>query len=477
VVVLGHGLWTFGRHSSLTLRSPWSRDYGEGCVLGMAQLAAARGNYFPDLADYPYLVANYPPVFVAATALGQKAFGPSLFFPRLLALLATLALVAVLFRALRARLDAATALALAAVFAMPWFVTTWAALARVDTTAILFSLAGLALVLRRGVTKSAWPALVFFWLAFFTKQNALLAPAAVLLDLALAHDRRFLRACLAYVLPLALLLGLLVAATGGAAWQHLVPYTAAADYEPGRMAESYQQFAVIASPLLLLVAAALVLRPRAFLAAGDGRVLLLYFILNLAALSTIAKAGAAQNYFLEPWLATLLLAGHALRQLGDAEPVLREWRFAVLLVAAAVANYAYPALDRLPQALRAPQNAEEFRALTKMIRETPGDLLSENLSMLVVNRRPVLVEPFGVLLIARHGLLRTDRMVADCERGRFPLVVTEHRMWEIPGLGECLERRYQPIGDFGPYQALRPRPAIPGGAASLPPAPPLASRE
>lgn len=427
-------------------------------MLAMAQLLATRGSYFPDLADYPLLVANYPPVFIALTAAGQQAFGPSLLFPRLVGLAASLGIVAVLFALVR-RLadDAGVAAAVAVLFVMPWFVTTWAALARVDTLAILFSLAGLAVVLRRGVTRHAWPALPLFWLAFFTKQNALLAPAALLLDLALERDRRTPRAALAYGLPLAALLGALVLATHGAAWRHLVPYTAAADYEPGRMGESYLQFAVGAVPLLLLVLAALLRVPRAF-ATGTGRVLLFYFGLNLLALSTIAKAGAAQNYFLEPWAATLLLAAYSLRTLGERVPAVGRWRLAALLAAAAVANYAYPSLDRLPQALRAPHNAEEFVALTRLLRDTPGDVLSENLSLLVVNRRPVLVEPFGVLLLARHGFLATDRLVQDCERGRFPLVVVEHRMSEIPGFGECLERRYEPEADLGPYQALRPRP-------------------
>jgi len=456
--VLAHGAWGLARDATLTLRSPWSRDYGEGCVLGMAQLLAARGSYFPDLADYPLLVANYPPVFVSLVAAGQWAFGPSLFFPRLLGLAATLGLVAVLFSLLR-RLtgETAPAAALAGLFVLPWFVATWAALARVDTLAILLSLAGLGVVLRHGVARRAWPALPLLWLAFFTKQNALLVPAALLLDLAFARDRRALRAALAYGVPLAALFGALVAVTHGAAWRHLVPYTAAADYEPGRMAESYLQFAVGAAPLLLLILVALARVPRAF-AAGTGRVLLLYFAFNLLALSTIAKAGAAQNYFLEPWAATLLLAAFSLRVLGEAAPVLRAWRFAALLAAAVVAAYSYPSLHRLPQALRAPQNAREFATLTRMIRETPGDVLCENLSLLVLNRRPVLVEPFGVLLIARHGLLATDRLVRDCEAGRFPLVVSERRMTEIPGFGECLERRYQPVADLGPYQALRPRP-------------------
>jgi hypothetical protein len=459
-VVLAHGAWTFARQATWVLSSPWSRDYGEGCTLAMARLLAERGNYFPDLADYPFLVANYPPVFLSLVAAGQRVLGPSLFFPRLLAFLATLGLLAVLFVALRRLLGAAApALAFTLLFVMPWFVTTWAALARVDTTALLLSLAGITVVLGRGTGARAWPALVLFWLAFFTKQNAIVAPAAVLVHLALERDRRFPRALLAYALPLGALFGLLVLATRGGAWRHLVTYTAAASYEWGRMGESYLQLAVIAGPLLLLVAAGLALAPTAF-RDGEGRILLLYFGLSLATFATIAKAGAAQNYFLEPWLAIILLAARAYRALAERVAG-RGLGTAVLAAAAAVANYSYPSLDRLPHALRHPENAEEFVTLTRLVHETPGPVLSENLSLLVLDRRPVLLEPFGVELIAERGLIRPDRLVRDCEAGRFPLVVAEHRMWEIPGFGECLERRYEPVADLGPYQALRPRPSAP----------------
>ncbi|MFI5006991.1 MAG: hypothetical protein ACHQKZ_06100, partial [Solirubrobacterales bacterium] len=80
-----------------------------------------------------------------------------------------------------------------------------------------------------------------------------------------------------------------------------------------------------------------------------------------------------------------------------------------------------------------------------------------NLSILVVNRKPVLVEPFGLLQLSRRGYLRPDRVVHDCERGVFSLVVVEHRLREVAGLAECLEGRYDPWQDLGPYQALRPR--------------------
>jgi hypothetical protein len=463
--MLAYGAWVFLAHAGATLRSPWSGDYGEGCTLAMAQLLAERGNYFPDLADYPFFVANYPPAFLSLVALAQKALGPSLFVPRLMAFLATLGILAVLFDTLRLVLGArALALAFTVLFVMPWFVTTWAALARVDTTAILLSLAGLSIVLRRGTGAGAWPALPVFWLAFFTKQNALVAPAAVLLDLGLARDRRFGRVLAAYALPLVALFGLLVLATHGGAWRHLVVYTAASTYEWGRMGESYVQLAVIGGPLLLLAWAGEALEPAAF-RKRTGRILLLYFGLNLLAFATIAKAGAAQNYFIEPWLATVLLAAWALRCLRQSRPCALSFWPAWLAVAAATAHCAYPSLDRLPHELHHPENARAFMALDQLIRETPGPVLSENLSLLVLARRPVLLEPFGVTQLVRSGLLRTDRLVRDCEASLFPLVVVERRMWDVPGFGECLERRYEPLADLGRYLALQPRPVARAGIA------------
>jgi hypothetical protein len=455
--VLAHGAWTFCLHAAGPLRSPWSRDYGEGSVLAMAQLLASGRSYFVDLNDYPYLLGNYPPVFIGLTALTQIGLGPTLWAPRLIALLATLGALAAVFVILRRSLRSTPqALAFALVGAMPWFVTTWAALARVDTAAIFFSLAALAVVARRGVSAAAWPALPLSWLAFFTKHNALLAPAAVLLDMLVARDRRLPRVLTAWLLPLCLMFGLLVLATGGGAWRHLVTWTALADYEWDRMAVAYLQFGVIAAPLLALIAAAF-LTAREALLAFPGRLFAAYFALNVAGLATIAKAGAAQNYFIEPWLATILLAAFALRALSQRFPVVAAWWPAFVLAGAAVANYAYPSLDRMPVALRHPENAEEFVALTRLVRETPGPILSENMSVLVVNRRPVLLDPWGMEMLARKGVFRPGRLVGDCERGRFPLVVVEYRMPDIPGLGECLERRYEPIADLGPYHALRPR--------------------
>ena len=111
----------------------------------------------------------------------------------------------------------------------------------------------------------------------------------------------------------------------------------------------------------------------------------------------------------------------------------------------------------MPAALRRPENARDFVALTQLVRETRGDILSENMSVLVVNRRPVLFDAWGMEMLGRKGVFRAERVVRDCEIGRFALVVVEYRLSQIPGLGACLDRRYEPVADLGAYHALRPR--------------------
>jgi hypothetical protein len=451
--VLTHALVRFVGAAALYLRSPYSRDYGEGCVLMMVQLLHDRGSYFADLRDYPFVHGNYPPVFIALVWPFYAAFGPSLLAPRVLSLAATFGLAAVLFAFTR-RLagERVTGAAWAALALAPWFVQSWAPMGRVDMLALLLSVAGLWAA-ARGSRAWAFP---LFWAAFFTKQSALVAPAAVIVDALLdRHRRRFFGTSAGFALPLAALFGALAIATHGEAYRHLVPYTAAAEYEWARMAGSYLDLARVAWPLFTLIVAAFVGSHRTF-AQGPARLLLVYWLLSLLSLVTIAKAGAAQNYFIEPWLATVLLAAASLPALQArlASPLMTP---AALLLAASFAHYTSPEGRRVPAHIRHPEQAADFQQLWAVVARTPGPVLSENLAVLVLNGKPVLVEPFGMLLLAQKGLFDPTRLVHDCETGKFPLIVAEHRLERIPGFGACLETRYEPFQDLSTYRLFRPR--------------------
>ena len=95
--VLVHSAARFALKAWLYLRSPYSRDYGEGCILAMVQLLDERGTYFMDLHGYPYVHLNYPPVFPVLVWPLYRWLGPTLWVPRLVSVLATLGVVAAVY--------------------------------------------------------------------------------------------------------------------------------------------------------------------------------------------------------------------------------------------------------------------------------------------------------------------------------------------------------------------------------------------
>jgi hypothetical protein len=443
---LGHAAWLY-------LRSPYSRDYGEGCVLSLTQLLVERGNYFLPLEGRPLVHGIYPPVFLVLLWPFQALLGPTLLVPRLLSVVCTVLAVVAAALLLRGHGASRTlAVSFALLLPIPWFVQSWAPLARVDMLALLLSMAGLLVEqrtrAREGVLRYA--SFPLFWLAFFTKQSALLAPAAVALGWLAGREWGRLRRDLPVLaLPPLLAFAVLAAATGGQAWLHLGPYTAAADYDLELMLRSMRSFAVLSLPaigvgLLGLALARLPAVPAAWWALG------------LGSLVTLAKAGAAQNYMIEPWAATVVLAGISAQRLRDlAPPLERAWP-ALLLPAALGAALAGQDLARLPLPIRDPAKAYEFAELDRLVREAPGPVLSENLSALVLNGKPVEAEPFALLLLHRKGLWDPRPLVEDCRAARFALVVDEHRLREIPGLARCLDEVYLKFGTLGPYDVYRP---------------------
>ncbi len=474
--LLAFALWQFLFSSFRFLRSPFSPDYGEGQVLALIQRMVRDGTLFGDMQRYPMVLSNYAPVYMLVNAPGFQVFGPSLFQPRLISFLATLGIAGFLFALLRRRAGEPW---MAAGFALlvfaPWFVQTWAATARIDLLAQMLTMAGLLAFDRardRPGFRRDLPFLIFA-VGFYTRQTTLVAPAAAMASLLLdpARRRELPRAIAAFAVPVGGALLAMNIATRGQAWLHLFPYAAAAGYDLVHMARWYREFLLLSSPLVLLAIAGLLLQPWALLR-GPNLVLTLFWPTSLFALSTIAKEGAAQNYFIEPFLATVLLAGVALGALVEARPVARRLWPAVLLLAAVAATFVDRDLKRLPQPIRAPERARAFAELDEAVRTADGPILSENMSVLVVNERRVWVDPWAVMLLAKTGLWDPATLVGDCRRGMFALVVEEWRLRDIPGVPECLDESYVPWKELGPYQLYRPkRPPRPQETARAPSGP------
>jgi hypothetical protein len=459
--VLLLALWQFLAASFRFLRSPYSPDFGEGQVMALVQRVLWDGTLFGDMQRYPMVLSNYPPVYVLLNVPGFRLFGPSLLQPRLVSFLATLGIAGFLFALLRRRTgEPWMAGGFALLVFAPWFVQTWAATARIDLLAQMLTMAGL-LAFDRARDRPGFSRdvpFLLFAVGFYTRQTTLVAPAAAMASLLLdpARRRELPRALAAFAVPVLGALAAMNLATDGQAWLHLFPYAAAAGYDLAHMARWYRAFLLLCSPLVLLALAGLALQPRALLR-GPNLPIVLFWPTSLAALSTIAKEGAAQNYFIEPFVATVLAAGVALGALVEARPLARRLWPAVLLLAAAAGTFVDRDLKRLPQAIRAPERSRAFAELDEAVRKEDGPVLSENMSVLVVHGKRVWVDPWAVMLLAKTGIWDPATLAADCRRGMFALVVEEWRLRDVPGISECLDESYVPWKELGPYQLYRPK--------------------
>jgi hypothetical protein len=219
-------LLLFAGFNAALLAWPWQFDYDEGVNLhAAALLAGAQNIYLPNPPDH-FISAPYPPMLYLLSVPLIWLGGVHLAAPRVLLLLATLAvggLLVVLAR--RTGAGWPQALLPGALWLSISPVIIWATLYKQDMLGLAWGLAGLAVVLR-------WPdsrrhlrfAILFFAFAFFTKQSALAPAAAAVVWLFLRDRRAGLRFAGGLAAALAGGFLLLLAISRGGFWQHAITY-------------------------------------------------------------------------------------------------------------------------------------------------------------------------------------------------------------------------------------------------------------
>ena len=353
-VLVALNLGFFALHAAQVLRYPFPLDYGEGPLLAQIEQLrhgiSLRDLYGP-LDAPPYLVVNYPPVYLLLTWAASFLTGNVLLAGRLVSLAAALACAAALWAlvghgkrkmederntfslsAFGFRLSAFTFLALP-------IVREWAVLMRVDLLGVALGLWALV-VLQRGqndvspshqvikkLTSNLRPQRIQLIIAaallaasLFTKPSLVAAPCAALVFLMLRDWRRALE-----------LIGWLVL-FGGAALVVLVPGThfldhvllanvnawqadLAAGFWRGQLAIHWGLFAAGA------LGAVLLLRRRAATGWASVALPITYTLVGAIGAIGVGKVGAYLNYFLELYvgLVWLVAGGVAAGGWGDTE--------------------------------------------------------------------------------------------------------------------------------------------------------------
>lgn len=469
VVAFGY----FVLHSVAAIRFPFPLDYGEGPLLNQAKLlAAGRNIYRPDLTDYPYTVANYPPVYVTMLALASRVLGLSYAIGRAITMTAALMSATFIVLILHALTDDRMASAVGGMlfFAFP-YVIYWSSLARVDLVALAFSLAGILVIARWPYERgSPFVSALLMMGAVFTRQSYLLAaPLAVAGWLFLQSPRKAATFVLSLTTGTLVLFGFLNALTQGGIFFHTV--IANANYfSPSRLARYLLHFLLSSAPLLVIVLAELGSSTRR--RQNTSVLPLLYLLGGFLSTLTIGKVGSEVNYFLELVAALCLVTGVAVARWRQSSRT--PWVRPILFALLALQTVWLLRLSRLhthPTTLRF-QMQPEFETLQDLVQEEPGPILAdEYMSLLVVNERELLLQPFEFTRLADEGKWDQSRLIADIRARRFGLILisdqppvfseTLARSRWTPEMWGAIQEAYEPVRILAGTTLYRPPSSLP----------------
>lgn len=428
---------------------PFDVDQGEGYdawsgwLLDRGQLP-----YTPNTA-FPYYSSSYPPVWSYLVSLPMAWLGPGLAPARAVSALAALLAAVVVGTAARQRGASAVAgiLALLLFLGSPYvFHTT--PLARVNGTALLFSVLALR-AFEVPTRRRVWLGSVALLVALFTKPTAVDAAVAGLGAVLLRAPARGLVASAALAAAGLGVFALLTWGTGGAFWLNVVQAKVAIPSEPERLA-AYALNLIETHGILLVLAASEAVRAAR---RGDWSPWVLFFPATLAlALLSVAKAGSGESYYLGTAAAASVLAATALVRWLESRS-----RWTLPLAGALLAQALLFSHGPLSQAVswlpdrglqadvlgRAP-TAEMARAgaeVVALLRAASSPVLAEDPSFAVQAGKPVVGNAAHLHDLYRGGLYDPSALVSDVEARRFGAVVLDAQQYPGPVL-EAIGRSY-----------------------------------
>jgi ABC-type molybdate transport system permease subunit len=461
LAVLLLGALLFGRYGWSVIQFPFSADYGEGPLLAQTiQMASGQNIYHASLAAPPYTVANYPPLYMLVLTPFVRLFGPAFWYGRLvswLSMIAAAVLIGAILHALT-RDWVAALLGGLLLLAVP-YVAYWAPLYRVDALALALSLSGLYVAVR-------WPerwwgvhlAALLLTAAVFSRQSAGLAAPLAAFGWLLARQPRRRALLLVGVMAGvgAGLLALINLATGGGFWFNIITANIN-EFQLDRLREFLFELWIrmpfaVAGTLLFVLAG---WRLRAW------PVLAPYCVGAALVGLTIGKVGSNVNYLLEFSAAMCLALGAALAGL---RPFLlgRQVLMAALAVqfTLLVPGSNYQMLTQLRLAQR-----YDFASLQRLVNSTSRPVLAdEDMGLLVLDGRPLVIQPFEATQLARAGVWDQRPFLQAIDRQDFaailifrvPGIDLEKERW-TPEMLQQIERRYQPAERIGNTIVYRPK--------------------
>ena len=436
IVLVSMSIFGFLCNVGSILRFPYAVDYGEAPLLDQAtRLMSRQPLYKSDYSSSPYVITNYPPLFVIFLAGVSKLTGANLLlYGRVISVMASIAsaaLLAILVRSLTNN-DLSAFIASGLFLGHP-YVITWSSLARVDLLALFFCLLALCIVYHRWFSWR-WMilAILFFLASIYTRQSYMLAGPLAAFTWLWWRDRRraMFFAGILFVAVLGLFIGIEISTHGG--FSRNIIWANINRFDLGILSGMFQHFLLIWPVIILgcLGFSGLLLtyhfRRRTvthspFIFPGLVAFCLGAFISAL----TIGKVGSGVNYFLELIAACTILSAVAIDAL-----MLQPFRHKPIMMLAITGQLVWLLAGAYIQFTSASEahweRLEWYQQLADRVQVAAGygPVLSDDyLGMVVQAGQPMVYQPFEYGQLYQAGLWNPEPLAEQIQAGEFSLIV------------------------------------------------------
>ena len=408
-------------------------DYGEAPLVDQAmRLVHGQNIYRTEISTPPYTISNYPPLYVTLLALSVKLLGPAATFTvgRVLSILsvwlASLCVALIIYNQTRDRFAAATAGVV--LLAFP-YVVTWSSLLRIDSVALVLSLAGLAVLVAHPTSnRHLIVASLLLVSAIYTRQSyALAAPFAGFIWL-LSQEKRKAFSLALWVGGFSAILFLIFnAATHGGFYFNIITANVN-EFKMDNLKYHWNRLREIALILLIFGGASLFLirrlNPLWTLVAP-------YLLGALISAITIGKIGSNVNYLLELCAALSLAAGVVI---ATSQRHISLQSVRAMIIVALVLGIGrmvhFTLRDYASELMNRWTSLNQLSELSTIVAETPGEILAdEYMGMLTLQGRPLTIQPFEVTQLAWAGKWDQTPLLNSINNKEYAAIIIYDKPW------------------------------------------------
>ncbi len=430
LVVLVHAVPSILAFWATMLRWPYPMQGSESLLVWEAsKLARGESIYVANgPARHGFVSGPYTPLYFAAVAATLRLSDTVYTGGRLIALGAWLTLLATV-GALSWQAAPRRAGLLGGLVGMAGLATftpgiIWAVRVKPTIPALALAVLGLLIVQRswRSPRSAYLWALVPFSAAYFTKQTTLAAPlAATLFLLCWAGWRPALRFVIVGAVGGVIPFAVLTALTGGEFFRHIV-----ADRRLRWEVQLVLNFGALFLRDFWPLLAAAVVGALALVWLRRASIAPFYLVFALAFVATIGVEGADHDHLIELAAASALTVGSVLAVALESSrrTALIAWPLAALLAAQLVTGWTPDPWYAAELADPSPQTRRQLDLIVTNIRNTPGEVLSEEIGLNILAGKGVPYDdPQALAALARAGRWEQRQLLDDLRARRFALVI------------------------------------------------------